>query len=186
MRFAAHLQTQKLDIKSSDALQCLIVRQRTCSHRWHTRRVPQTEVSERLVLILSPVKKTRCVQQHARPRLWTTVPTLHEHGLLWIPHKKSSYRRHAFKQTHGDKCRVQCSSCCDINASRSKIIHLHNRNFLAKPCSQPPTTQTQHLVINRPSAYLLKPYDALGGCHKLKKWSACLFTHALQNRNTDD
>ena len=89
-RLTVHTETQKLGIKSKRRVTgCLIVRQRTCSPRWHTRLVPQTEVSQRLVLIRSPVKKTRCVQQHVRPRLWTTVPTLYEHGLLWISHKKS-------------------------------------------------------------------------------------------------
>ena len=40
-------------------------------------------------------------------------------------------------------------------------------------------------MINRPSGFLLKRYGALGGCLKLKKWSACLFIHSLQNRKTD-
>ena len=61
-RFTVHTETQKLDIKSKRRVAgCLIVRQRTCSPRWHTGLVPQTEVSERLVLIRSPVKKTCCV-----------------------------------------------------------------------------------------------------------------------------
>ena len=44
-----------LEIRSKRCVTgCEIVHRRTCSPRWHTRRMPQTEVSERLVLILSP------------------------------------------------------------------------------------------------------------------------------------
>ena len=77
-RFAAHLQTQKLVIRSKRRVTtCLIVRRRTCSPRWHTGRVPQTEVSERLVLHpFTRQTKTRCVQYDVRPRPWTIVPTL--------------------------------------------------------------------------------------------------------------
>ena len=50
--------TQQLVIRCKRCVTgCLIVRRRACSPRWHARRVPQTEVSERLVLIRSPVKK---------------------------------------------------------------------------------------------------------------------------------
>ena len=36
------------------------------------------------------------------------------------------------------------SSTLRVTLSRSKNIQHHNRNFLAKPCSQPPAPQTPH------------------------------------------
>ena len=65
-----------------------------------------------------------------------------------------------------------------------KNIHGHNiktscRNLVHR-------SNTQHLVINRPSAYLIKPDGTLGGCLKLEKRSAWLFSHSLQNQQTDD
>ena len=70
--------------------------------------------------------------------------------------------------------------------SRSNNMHRHNRNFLAKPCSQPPAPQTPHTCDQSSVASMFKPCGTLGGCLKLKKRSAWLFGHSLQNQQTDD
>ena len=68
-RFTAHSQTQKLVIRSKRRVTgCLIVRRRACSPRWHTRRVPRTVLSERLVLIRSPVKKNTLCSTTRAPK----------------------------------------------------------------------------------------------------------------------
>ena len=56
--------------------------------------------------------------------------------------------------------------------SRSNNMHRHNRNFLAKPCSQPPAPQTPHTCDQSSVASMFKPCGTLGGCLKLKKRSA--------------
>ena len=120
-RFTAHSQTQKLAIRSKRRVTgCLIVRRRTCSPRWHTRRVPRTVLSERLVLIRSPDEKEHvvfnntCAHDCGQPCLHCTST-----AYCGYHKKKSQCRRHAFKQPRRGKCRVQYSSCCDLNASRN-------------------------------------------------------------------
>ena len=118
-RFTAYPQTQKLVIKYKRRVtSCLIVRRRTCSPRWHTGRVPQTEVSERLVLHPFTIQKnTLCSTTRAPTTVDNRANTAHT-AHFGHHKKRSQYRRHAVKQLNGDKRRVQCSSCCDLNASR--------------------------------------------------------------------
>ena len=154
--------------------------------------MPQTEVSERLVLINSPDEKKHVVFNYtsARDR---SLPCLHcAHGSLWISQKKSQYRRHASKQLHGDKCRIQCSSCFDLNASHiPELIKQLSTPQQKLPGETWLSTARQSLkqhthVINRPSAYLLKPYGTQSGCLKLKSGAlGCSPTHSKTKQTSD-
>ena len=125
-----------------------------------------------------------------RPRPLTNEPTLRARLTVDVTKKLNTDGTYSSKLTEinveFNVPRVVNSTLC-ASLSRSNNIQRHNKEIPGEtllPTAPPLKHHT--LVINRPLRTCLKPHGTLGGCLKLKKRSAWLFGHSLQNQQTDD
>ena len=148
-------------------------------------------MSERFVLINSPDEKNMLCSTIRAPATVHFRAYIARTAHCGYHKKKSQYRRHAVKQLNGDKRRVQCSSCCDLNASHIPELikqlstpqqKLPGETWLST--ARPSLKHHTHCDQSSVGVFVgtLRHTKRMPQTEKRSAW---LFTHSLQNNRHD-